>query len=180
SPQDSYHYEVYSHNLARHVFDELIAPHVELEDTGPYFESSFVGCQDRLDRASSDHSYVQAHWQIQALLQHYGRRSYWLDMTFDSRVALFFACYDADVGEPLTDGTGYVYFLPLGRVAEHWWPLIDLRGTAETVAQIARMTAERPRAQAAAALRLSGSRLHRAYSDTEFGCIPVRRSAAVS
>ena len=111
-------------NLASHVYQQLIAPHIYEYGMAPHFKGKFLGCRDLCDRVGQD-SYIELMWMLQALLQHYGRRSWWLDMTFDPRVAMFFASYDAERSAVETQGCGYVFWVALADIREDWSPVID-------------------------------------------------------
>lgn len=145
-------YEAYLVNLTSHVYQQLIAPHIYDYGMAPHFNGKFVGCRDLCDRVGQD-SYIELIWMLQALLQHYGRRSWWLDMTFDPRVAMFFAAYDTERSALETRGCGHVFWVALSDIREDWSPVIDLRETSNTIAEIVGTTAERTRAQAAASMR---------------------------
>lgn len=134
-PRSALMYTTYSLNLARWLFENLLAPHLEHID-GPYYRGSFVGCQDMLGRASSDHGYAQSHWQIKALLQHYERKTHWLDLTFDPRAAMFFASFDSRAQAVCDDGVGYIYYAGYSEIPYDCWPLIDLQSTSELFAKI--------------------------------------------
>jgi hypothetical protein len=143
----------YSGSLGAWVFDKLFAPYLEHKNGAPYLNGRFVGCQDLLGWASSDHGYTQVLWQVEGLLQHYERRTCWLDLTADPRVAIFFASFDAKRRRVRTKGVGYIYYLAFSEIPPARYPLIDLQNTSELLAKIVGITAERPRAQSAVVLR---------------------------
>ena len=171
--RDRWFRETYLTNLSQAVFDELIQPHVQEIGFAPHFRGRFIGCYDLLGRVGQE-TYIEAIWQLQALLQHYDRQSAWLDVTFDPRVALFFACFDAGAGRILRDGIGYIHFIRLEDVSDAWSPVIDLRSTADLVAEIVNTTAERPRVQSAGAMRYVRP-LATEPNDGGFQTIVVRR-----
>lgn len=50
---------------------------------------------------------------FQSMLQHYGWPTYWLDITPDPEVAIFFAYHDFSSNHILTDGEGYIHYWDL-------------------------------------------------------------------
>jgi hypothetical protein len=178
--RDRWIYEAYLVNLTSHVYQQLVAPRIYDYGMAPHFAGKFVGCRDLRDRVGQD-SYIELMWMLQALLQHYGRHSWWLDMTFDPRVAMFFASYDAERSALETQGCGYVFWVALADIREDWSPVIDLRDTSNTIAEIVGATAERTRAQAAASMRaVPEHRLQDIPWKTVFHHLRFERSGALT
>ncbi|MGA2618146.1 MAG: FRG domain-containing protein [Thermoguttaceae bacterium] len=109
-----------AHNLmrsgvARLFFRREIGPHIKMEWGIPLHRGQWFGEYDLCNWANGVPSLDQISWQVVGLLQHYGYKTSYLDMTFDPTTALYFSCHDA-AGKAISDGLGYVYHWQRGDV----------------------------------------------------------------
>jgi len=156
-PADERHH-LYSKNagVAIRFIERFIYPHINVEAGIPFFQEEFLGDFD-LCSATDIPSFIQIYWQTQALLQHYGYPTTYLDVTYDAATALFFACYNSSTGEVDHSGYGYIYRWFRNDLGSNFGSNIlitrmDAISKFITETQIA--VASRPQAQSAGSIRI--------------------------
>ena len=145
------------HNLTEHLIDDVLAQFLELRDDGPYYKGTWIGRPDWNDAILSGSSYIQIKWQLESLLQHYGWATPWLDITFDPRVAMFFASLDYPKRSLIREGVGYIHIWSLKAIRSSYLylePIADLCPMASVLSEVFGVPSSRPRAQLAASIRV--------------------------
>jgi hypothetical protein len=168
----------YVHYLARHIYEFELADKLRHSSCGPILDGRLLEFPDLIGRSGGE-GYAQLVWHLSGFLQHYGLTTNWLDLTFEPRVALFFASWLEASKSYADSGLGYIYYTQIYRIPESCWPLVDLHSTSELFARLLGLTAERSRAQSACALRFSPHLDVVQEAASEFDCIAFRRDSSV-
>ena len=178
--------KVLVNNLSIHLLDKYVSPVVETRPDGPFYKGKWLGDLHIAERYLANPSFLWVHWQIQALLQHYGWPTHWLDVTFDPRVALFFASLNYKAGCLALEGRGYLHVWSLAALSAHGsyfdTPVVGLRPISGLLADVCGVVAVRPGAQHAAAMRIPSGQvaidLH--LLESRIALIEFERSDAAS
>jgi hypothetical protein len=154
----AYHLSLIS-NFSQFILGTLLSPFLEFRSDGPYYKGKWFGNLEWVEKyGSGTPSYTDSKWQLESLLQHYGWPTPWLDITFDPRVAVFFAALDFSNRGLFTTGEGYVHIWSSTAIREAYLifdtPLIDLKPVSDILADALGKKSTRPQAQAAGSIRL--------------------------
>jgi len=177
SPQDDYQrYISYAQGLGMHLGDTVFYPRLGSSSYAPLLDGKPLECPDLLG-VSTGEGYAQLNWRLESIFQHYGLHTHWIDLTFDPRVALFFGSWNARANRITTEGEGYIYYASIDALSTSGGgPLIDLQESSDILAKILGVTAERPRAQAAASFRCPIDLDSVVKMSETFQCVSFRRS----
>lgn len=150
-------------SLSLHLLSDYLGPHLDFRADGPYYKGKWVGRRDWGEATLADPSFLWVLWQVESVLQHYGWPTPWLDVTFDPRVAVFFACLDYPNQRIVTEGNGYIYAWHLSTIRGQAdlafdAPVVDLKPICGVLAGVFRTASTRPEAQAAGSIRIPWTR----------------------
>lgn len=144
-------------NLVSHLLDDILWPSLDFEADGAYFRGNPLGDPEIITQVRSDVSYLDSAHQLQALFQHYGWPTNWLDVTYDVRVAMFFASFNFASNQLETKGEGHIYWWESSKIYETFFSnvdIIDLRHLSALLAGALNAEATRPSRQNAAAIKM--------------------------
>jgi hypothetical protein len=143
--------------ISRLFLEQEITPRISESRGIPLHNGQWLGDFDLCYWHDGIPSYRQIYWQVVALLQHYGYRTAYLDITFDPQVALFFSSYSASLKRVHTDGQGYVYQWSIAEVCQELYSkvlLTSLTKLSEFLRQESASQTSRPGMQVAGSLRV--------------------------
>ena len=142
--------------LAKHFWSDVLWPSVEFRAEGLYFGGELLGDLYAIEHVRSAPSYLNAQHQFEPLFQHYGWPTTWLDVTYDPRVAVFFASFDFGRKRFTTNGIGHVYYWDQSDLREQdsFIDIVDLRYLARLLSHALDVESTRPSRQSAVSIRV--------------------------
>lgn len=127
-----------------HIFQNKILKFAKTEYEYVFLNNKPFGANNILN--PEDLSVKHSIWGLEGLLQHYGFPTVWLDVTFDLKTAMYFACTKNE------SDFGYLYYQE--DYNSNWGVLTDLDLFAKDLRQIIPIPESRPEKQNALALRV--------------------------
>jgi hypothetical protein len=175
-------YTTLVHGLATHFWSDYLEASLILQSDGAYYKGKPLVDPSEIEQVRSSPSFLDVEEQFQGLLQHYGWPTPWIDVTFDPKVAVFFASLDYAKQNLITTGFGYVFYWSKSeiRTKVDWFkPIVDLRPMANTLNDILRIEAIRPSRQVAGALKAGmHEMLHEKFLRQYRHCVVFEREDA--
>lgn len=151
-------------NFAEYLLEEYLPTFVEIKAGGPFYKGKWVGRSDWAHEFRAEPEFLDAYWQLQGVLQHYGWPTPWLDITFDPKAAIFFGSFDFTDQKFISDGYGYLHIWSkkATRVGHLIYdtPIVDLKPISDVLSDVLNIPSTRPRAQSAAAIRIAHGNKH--------------------
>lgn len=146
------------HDLVSHLFD-YIESQVTVTDGGIYVRGRPLDILQEVEAVQQTVGGGAARRYFAPVFQHYGWASYCLDVSYDPRVALFFASYNFAKDSFDKTGHGHVYCWDPDRLRQkaHFLWIVDLVHLCETLNTVLKVSPIRPERQSGASIILGYS-----------------------
>lgn len=132
-------------NICLHIIDNKLKQYITNNNEFTFLEEEPFGAKNLVD--NSDSTFLNISYGIEALLQHYGLPTRWIDFTANVDTALYFANQDESTG------IGYVYYCKIDQFSASDALIVNLSDFTMQLRKVLQFPKTRPESQNAYALR---------------------------